>query len=677
MSGEGDDGARSFGYRAHLDGIRTIAVYLVVAFHASVDRVEGGFIGVDVFFVLSGYLVTTILVRDVAGDGRIGWGRFYSRRVRRLLPAALVNLIVTAVVFRTVATPAEFDAARRSITAAALYVANWFFVRESADYFGTDVDASPVAHYWSLSVEEQFYLLWPLVLGGLFLVWRRWGRGHDGQGLAGLRATVIGLGLVSLVAAHLIARTDIDRAYFGTDTRAYQLLAGAALALSPGLASWVRARMGEPVLRVGSGVALVGLLVTATNLASVDPIVRGTITVGLALVLLVSLEASSGGPVRQVLSLAPMTYLGRISYGTYLWHWLVIVVIVREYELSSPVTAVVAALVATAIAAASYHLLEMPIRTAAALDAPRRAVVAVGLGLSVIVALVAVPPILEPPSTSVVAAGTGVNGAGPPITVDWEAAQFSRFDYDRCPAGDANACQLVDGDGPRMMVIGDSHAAGFTPMLEEVAARLDADLWVGFLDYCPWPHGMQYNGVGATCLAEQDEMYSTTVAEVDPDVVFLAHRPVDDPVDPFDIADVHGLVPPERKAEVIENAVRRAISELREQGARVVAFEPVPIAPTGEDPIACLSQGRPLDECRFTASSEPLGEEEVLRDLVEPGGVWTFDVDRIACPELPVCDPVVDGLVVRADQNHLAVSFSVAALTDPVAEFLVENDVLE
>ena len=154
-------------YRPHLDGLRAVAVYLVVLFHAGSDRFSGGYIGVDVFFVLSGFLVTQLLLRDITGRGSIRFGRFYSRRFRRLLPAAFVALIVTAVVFTAIAAPAEVASAVGSFKAAFLYSTNWYFIHQSTGYFGADISTNPVLHFWSLAVEEQFYLVWPLALGGV------------------------------------------------------------------------------------------------------------------------------------------------------------------------------------------------------------------------------------------------------------------------------------------------------------------------------------------------------------------------------------------------------------------------------------------------------------------------------------------------------------------------------
>ena len=301
---------RPLRYRPHLDGLRTIAVYAVLAFHAGLGGFAGGFIGVDVFFVLSGFLVTSILIRDLAASSHVDYRRFYAGRVRRILPAAIITLCVSAVAYAAVATPSEMLDVLGGFRASCLYVANWFFIRQSTNYFVSNVNASPVLHFWSLAVEEQFYLLWPLLLGGLYVAtararrWRWWL-------LRGLVAAAV---MASAIEAWRIAGSNLERAYYGTDTRAYQLLAGALLALTPQLMhAKRRAKRALPALMT---VLLAGLVVVASSALDVGPITRGLFATGLAALLIVALGAL-GRRVRQE---APLVGAGGLSRSTVVWH---------------------------------------------------------------------------------------------------------------------------------------------------------------------------------------------------------------------------------------------------------------------------------------------------------------------------------------------------------------------
>ena len=346
--------------------------------------------GVDVFFVLSGFLVTRLLLRDLGSLGRVRFGRFYARRFRRLLPAAFATLIITALVFAAVASPVEVLDAAGGFKAAFLYVTNWYFIAQSADYFGANVASNPVLHFWSLAVEEQFYLLWPLLLGGLFAATRRFGARQPQLLRFAVAAGMVG----SLAWAWLLRTSDPNRAYYGTDARAYQLLAGALLALSPAVIARLARRPG--VARAGAAVTLVALVAVAASWPGLDAIARGTLVTVITVALLAALEATHGGPARTILSGDGIVYLGKISYGTYLWHWPVILILTRTFDPAPLPTIALSVLIATALASLSFQVLEHPIRVSALLDRHRRAVIAVGLTTSIIAAVVVIPAITNP-----------------------------------------------------------------------------------------------------------------------------------------------------------------------------------------------------------------------------------------------------------------------------------------
>ncbi len=407
-------------YRPHLDGMRAIAVYLVVLFHAGSAQFSGGYIGVDVFFVLSGYLVTQLLLRDITARGSIQFGRFYARRFRRLLPAAFVVLIATAFIFTAIAAPADVINAVGSFKAAFLYVTNWYLIHSSTGYFGADISHNPVLHFWSLAVEEQFYLLWPLALGGMFLVTRRMDRDRQ---LRVIRTIVVVGALASAVWALSLRSTNPDRAYYGTDARAYELLAGALIALLPSIiAVAARYRRSTRVMTVVSVAAVIAL---ATSWVHLDAIERGIAITIVTFVLIVSLEAADGGITQGALSTHAMTYLGKISYGTYLWHWIVILVIVTKFHVSVTATILLACLIATGLSALSFEILEHPVRRSARLNRHKGLVIATGLTVSVVSALVLIPRIVDPAQAS----APGLRGATTagftpvPANLDWQHAK--------------------------------------------------------------------------------------------------------------------------------------------------------------------------------------------------------------------------------------------------------------
>jgi peptidoglycan/LPS O-acetylase OafA/YrhL len=651
-------------YRPYLDGLRAVAVYLVVVFHAGSGSFPGGFVGVDVFFVLSGFLVTQLLLRDLDGTGGIRFGRFYARRFRRLLPAAFVALTVTAIVYTAIASPAEVLATVGAFKAAFLYSTNWYFIHEATGYFGADITTNPVLHFWSLAVEEQFYLLWPLVLGGGFALTRRMDRDRQ---MRMLRIAIAVTAVASAVWAMSLRHTNPDRAYYGTDARAYELLAGAFLALIPAyIASLARYQRSIRAATIG---ALAGLFVVASSAVDLDAIERGIAVTLITVVLIVALETAEGGPVRWVLSTPTVVYLGKISYGTYLWHWLVILVIFRTFEISVAATIAVATLVATALAALSYQLLEQPIRISPLLNRHRGAVITAGLAISVVSALVLIPAIVDPAdATAPTVQGTTSGFTPVPATPSWRDAKKGNGPVVNCLGKATSACTIVRGTGKHLLLMGDSHAWMVIPTFTDIARRENLTLSVATKGGCPWQRGLYAPAVQAfggtispaDCKAVKDDAYERVIPELKPDVIVAVNFGYEDPKQFVYFADANGkFLNPADPASVraLETATNQSLASLRADGRKVVIVEPIPRAPF--DPVKCLSQARVLEACRYVAPTLPSPLETFYRRLPkQDDNVHSANFDRLVCPFLPICDPIVNRQIVKWDQSHLTVAFA-------------------
>jgi peptidoglycan/LPS O-acetylase OafA/YrhL len=295
-------------HRRELQGLRAVAVLLVVLDHAGVPFLRGGYVGVDVFFVLSGYLITGLLLRQARRGGRIRLSEFYVRRARRILPAAVLTLVVTDLVAHQLLNLVRARQAVSDSVWAAFFMANVHFAQEGSDYFSQLQPPSPVQHYWTLAVEEQFYLVWPVVLAGVLTV-------------PCLRRRLLWIVLAAAAASlawsiHSTA-TDATYAYYSTATRAWELAVGAALAIAAprlrGAAAWL-------------GLACICTAAVAFSSSTPFPGYAALLpTVGAALVI-----AASNGSASRLLSRAPLRYVGDRSYAFYLWHWPVLV-IAAEY----------------------------------------------------------------------------------------------------------------------------------------------------------------------------------------------------------------------------------------------------------------------------------------------------------------------------------------------------------
>ena len=350
-----------------LDGLRAVAVIAVVLYHADIPWMPGGFLGVDVFFVLSGFLITSLLLVELDRTGRLDFGRFYLRRARRLLPALFAVLIVTAVLVATVA----YDGAaafRRDLPGALFYYSNWLSILTDTSYFEFIGRPPMLKHLWSLAVEEQFYIFWPAIA----LLAYRW-RGARAVGwiaLGGALLSTLAM-LVGSLLGHMPSAADPSRLYFGTDTHAMGILLGAALAViwRPGRTSPVLARQAQAVISTAGVVALLLLVWSFTLIGEYSTFLyRGGFLVVAALSAVVVAAASHRGVgFGRWLGVRPMRWVGERSYGIYLWHWPLF--LVTRPGVDIPLEGLAAFVLRVGlllgIAELSYRYLEMPVRRGA------------------------------------------------------------------------------------------------------------------------------------------------------------------------------------------------------------------------------------------------------------------------------------------------------------------------
>ena len=394
-----------------LDGIRAVAVGLVLADHGGIPGVGGGFIGVDVFFVLSGFLITSLLLDELGRTGAIDLPGFWVRRARRLLPALIV-MVLAVVVLRELFPSDAVAAVRDDAVGAFFWVANWVFVFRDTDYFTQGDPPSPLQHTWSLAVEEQYYVLWPLVLLAVAVALALLRRHRDTKPkLRTVRMVVVGVAVAgaaaSAVASCLMVSgtspASLNRVYFGTDTRVQALLVGAAAAALlvrdwPALARYgaqIRSRWGRVVAQILPviGLAMLGVVAHFAT-GSAPEFRRGLlIVVAVAAVFIVAPVAlEQRGLVARVLAFPPLVWLGVISYGVYLWHWPIFLALNGERTgLTGMSLFAIRAVATVTVSAMSWWLIEQPIKRWRPVHVPQLRLAAATLATAAVATMLVVP----------------------------------------------------------------------------------------------------------------------------------------------------------------------------------------------------------------------------------------------------------------------------------------------
>jgi peptidoglycan/LPS O-acetylase OafA/YrhL len=655
------------GFRLDIQGIRGFALVLVLLCHAGVPWAEGGFVGLDVFFVLSGYLITGLILTEIDRRDGVSLLGFYARRARRLLPLAVTVLAFIVVVSAILFSPARNDSVSGDVIAAALYFVNWHFVAEAVDYFAFESPTvSPVQHYWSLSVEEQFYLLWPMLVIAVLGVSRRAGLGHRGL-LAGLVGV---LTAASVAYGVWFSEVAPQQAYFSTLARGWELGLGCALALvlpaglrlpralAVALSAGGLAVLTYLTLTLSDDVAYPGWIALAPTLATVAIIVAGTATVATL-------------PIR-ALSQAPLQYLGRISYAWYLWHWPLLVFAATLVGPLSVRASVAVTLIAWVPTIVTHHLIEERFRRSRALAArPRRAL---RLGVSCTVAAVVLGVVLGIAQPHIpVASGAEAIGAHAIERGDdaQRVARAIRPDLrhanDDRGASFADGCHIKNdqrvrsprcaygdlGSPKRVTLMGDSHALQYAPGMIALAKhrgwRLESLTMAG----CTVATVHLRQQVGQQC----DRWRENTLRRIErarPALVVVTTGTVDR----YAVRDAAGR-PLDRKASepLLEAGMRRTLRRLRATGAEVVVLRDQGKVPF--DPVDCVSAHRnTLHDCAFRPR-RPAAQAFDARAARRVAGVRLIDPLPYLCrQDRNRCPAVIGNVLVYRNTYHVSATFS-------------------
>jgi peptidoglycan/LPS O-acetylase OafA/YrhL len=627
-------------YRADIDGLRAIAIVTVLLDHLDVTGFTGGFVGVDVFFVISGYLITT-LIAEAQAKGTFSLAVFYERRMRRIFPALLVTLLATLAAGAALMTPADFEDLGKSVGAAAISGANFWFW-SSSGYFAPDAERLALLHTWSLAVEEQYYLIFPTLMIGLAAAPRLPRRG-----------VLAGLALVSFFWSAATSDLWPNAAFYLLPARAGELLLGALVALTPPPRLDARGR---------EVVAFLGLVLIAVAVAVIDradpfPSWRAALPcLGTAMVIHAGRAGSSA--TARLLALPPMRFFGAISYSLYLWHWPVIVFARYRFvdDLDAGTVAGLAAL-SVGLATLSWWFVERPFRHA---PDPTRTprVLAVGVVSALAVGFLGVGAWVS----------KGLPSRMAPEIRDVADPAWGRFRgcLKGVTAADARAdrlCRLGSADvAPSFLLVGDSFAAALADGIDAEAKKAGvAGRFVG-VQSCPPILGLK-SGAGsstarAACEATKADLAAIVAATgVRTVVLHSVWANFDGERGRTRLLAGSGIASATAEADVfLKQAVERTVEMLRGTGVRVVVVGAVPMAAKNVPATLARARlsGRPADVALPPARAEALNHTAttIFADLAGRGLVDLVSPLPVLCAG-DHCRVEVDGRPLYADAYHL------------------------
>jgi len=633
-----DTRGTKLGYRPDIEGLRGLAVCLVVAFHSSEKWFHGGFIGVDVFFVISGYLITGLLVREIEETGRLSFAGFYARRARRLLPASALVLLATILACNLLLSPSQQYRLGESASRTALYISNFWFLRQSTDYFAPAIASNPFLHTWSLAVEEQFYLVWPaLVLLGL--------RGRRPRRT--LLAIMVLIAAASLVVCLRFTGTLGPWTFFSPFARAWEFAIGGITLLLTTREVRVSGALGV----LSSWLGLAAILVTAM-LAQGEhgwPDWQSLILV-LGTAAILYFRVPHAGAAR-ILELPVAQWIGRLSYSWYLWHWPLLALIVAMHPglgFARHILAVLLCVVGSlGLAAATHTFFENPIRFSRYL-APRRALSLAGVGL-----------------VTVITAGSALIWQRSASLEQGRMAEATKVGpRDVCPGVDFQSTEVVECVGGNsasritMVLFGDSHAGQWFPAFEQMASDRGWRLVLIRKPACPTarvkPFNVFLNKPYTECEVWR-EAAIRRIIEIHPAVVVIANRQLQS----FQVTW-------NSPNETWRAGSRDTLETLDSSNVNTILLRDTPAPPFNMPD--CLD-GASLWWARKRAS----GHNPCMIDRAKALNEGVFRAEQAAAAGLPhvhvvdltdlfcdgaVCPPVKNGLIVYGDESHISVPFA-------------------